>query len=79
MKNETCAVPQQISNPADGEPELKDGLGSHPWEIFLNARANVIDFLSAHHNNNEIADILRIDTIQVRIIKNRDRTLNDGA
>lgn len=58
---------------------LNDGLGSHPWEIFLNARANVIDFLSAHHSDKEIADILSMDTVQVRSIKNRDRTLNDGA
>ena len=26
----TCAVPQQISKPADGESDLNDGLAAYP-------------------------------------------------
>ena len=47
----------------------------HPWEIFLAARANAIDWLRKEFGDTdaEIAGKLSMDTMQVYLIRTRDR------
>ena len=47
----------------------------HPWQEFLTARANVIDWM--HEEGNSDADISRnlsMDAIQVTMIRERERS-----
>lgn len=53
----------------------------HPWEEFLAARCNAIDWLRDEfgHSDEEVAHVLSMTPIQVMLIRTRDRTMDHTA
>ncbi len=50
-------------------------MSEHPWQRFLDARADVIDWLKKEGDTDErIAIQLSMDANQVRMIRERDRS-----